>query len=120
MRIGLFFGSFNPIHTGHLIIANNVINQTGIAKIWFIVSPQNPLKTTTDLLDAHIRFQLVSIAIDGDNRFTASDVEFKMPLPSYTINTLTYLEDTNSKHEFYLILGSDSFSNLHRWKNHLR
>ena len=82
MKIGLFFGSFNPIHTGHLIIANTVINETEIANIWFIVSPQNPLKARVDLLDANIRFQLVSSAIDGDDRFKASDVEFKMPLPS--------------------------------------
>jgi nicotinate-nucleotide adenylyltransferase len=120
MKIGLFFGSFNPIHTGHLIIANTVINETEIANIWFIVSPQNPLKARVDLLDANIRFQLVSSAIDGDDRFKASDVEFKMPLPSYTINTLKYLETTYRENEFYLILGSDSFLNLSNWKDHLR
>src|SRR5678815_1668718 len=91
MKVGLLFGSFNPIHTGHLIIANTVINETEISKVWFIVSPQNPLKARAGLLDADIRLQLVSIAIDGDNRFKASDVEFKMPLPSYTAVSYTHL-----------------------------
>jgi nicotinate-nucleotide adenylyltransferase len=120
MKIGLFFGSFNPIHTGHLIIANTVINETEITNVWFIVSPQNPLKARADLLDAEIRFQLVSIAINGDDRFKASDVEFKMPLPSYTINTFKYLETTYPESEFYFILGSDSFLNLPNWRDHIR
>ena len=120
MKVGLLFGSFNPIHTGHLIIANTVINETEISKVWFIVSPQNPLKARAGLLDADIRLQLVSIAIDGDNRFKASDVEFKMPLPSYTINTLNHLETIYPENEFYLLLGSDSFLNLSNWKDHSR
>lgn len=119
MKIGLFFGSFNPIHTGHLIIANTVINETDISKIWFIVSPQNPLKNIADLLDSQIRFKFVSMATDSDSRFEACDVEFKMPLPSYTINTLKHLEVRYPENEFYLILGSDSFLNLSDWKDHV-
>jgi len=118
MKIGLFFGSFNPIHTGHLIIANTAINEIGLAEVWFIVSPQNPLKARADLLDAGVRFQFVSLAIDGDNRFKASDVEFNMPLPSYTIDTIKHLETIYPENEFYLILGSDSFLNLSNWKGH--
>lgn len=118
MKIGLLFGSFNPIHTGHLIIANTVLNEMPLAEIWFVVSPQNPLKKTTDLLDADKRFLLVEKAIDGDHRFKASDVEFKLPLPSYSINTLKHLEESFPGNEFYLILGSDSFLSLDKWKDH--
>ncbi|HEX5150323.1 MAG TPA: nicotinate (nicotinamide) nucleotide adenylyltransferase [Parafilimonas sp.] len=118
MKVGLFFGSFNPIHTGHLIIANTVINETEITKVWFIVSPQNPLKIGADLLDADVRFQLVSMAINKDDRFEASDVEFRMSLPSYTINTVQHLETLHPENEFYLILGSDSFLNLPGWKDY--
>src|SRR6478736_4718565 len=118
MQIGLLFGSFNPIHTGHLVIANTVINDTEVSKVWFIVSPQNPLKAKSDLLDAYVRFQLVSLAIDKDNRFEVSDLEFKMPLPSYTIDTLKHLETLYRENEFYLILGSDSFLNLSVWKDY--
>jgi nicotinate-nucleotide adenylyltransferase len=118
MKIGLLFGSFNPIHTGHLIIANAIINDIEISKVWFIVSPQNPLKAKSDLLDAYARFQLVSLAINNDHRLEVSDLEFKMPLPSYTIDTLQYLEALYPENEFYLILGSDSFLNLSSWKDY--
>ena len=120
MKIGLLFGSFNPVHIGHLIIANAVINKTGISKIWFVVSPQNPLKIKADLLEASARFQLVFLAIEDDDRFEASDVEFKMPLPSYTIDTLEHLESSYTETEFYLILGSDSFLSLSNWKDYTR
>lgn len=118
MKIGLFFGSFNPIHTGHLIIASTVLNEMPLTSIWFIVSPQNPLKKTTGLLDADKRFQLVEKAIAGDPRFKASDVEFNLSLPSYSVNTLKHLETAYPENEFYLILGSDSFLGLGKWKGH--
>lgn len=117
MKIGLLFGSFNPIHTGHLIIANTVLNELPLSEIWFIVSPQNPLKQTADLLDADKRFRLVEKAIAGNPRFKASDAEFYLPLPSYSISTLKHLEQTYPGNEFYLILGSDSFLSLDKWKH---
>ena len=118
MNIGLFFGSFNPIHTGHLIIANTVLNTFALDNIWFIVSPQNPLKEKSELLAPEFRFQMVEKAIAKDFRFKASDVEFNLPLPSYTIDTLTYLENVYPSNQFYLILGSDAFQALPHWKNH--
>ena len=118
MKIGLYFGSFNPIHTGHLIIASHIIENTDLKKIWFVVSPHNPLKPAASLLNEYHRLHLVRIAIDGDNRFKASDVEFKLPQPSYTINTLAYLTEMYPTHQFVIIMGSDSYCNLHRWKNY--
>ena len=116
MTIGLYFGSFNPIHVGHLIIANQILNETEIKKIWFVVSPQNPLKAES-LLDAYSRLHLVRLAIEEDKRMKASDIEFHLPKPSYTINTLTYLGEKYPKHQFVIIMGSDSFQNIHKWKN---
>lgn len=118
MNIGLFFGSFNPIHNGHLIIANTVLNTFTIDKLWFVVSPQNPLKEKSELLTPEFRFQMVEEAISGDNRLTASNIEFNLPLPSYTINTLTYFESTYPENQFYLVLGSDAFKSLDQWKNY--
>lgn len=118
MNIGLFLGSFNPIHTGHLIIANTVLNTFALDSIWFVVSPQNPLKEKSELLSPEFRFQMVEKAIAGDPRFKASDVEFNLPIPSYTINTLTYLENAYPSNKFYLVLGSDAFQALPQWKNH--
>lgn len=118
MQIGLLFGSFNPIHTGHLIIANTVLNELPLTQIWFIVSPHNPLKKSADLLNAGIRLQLVKKAIADDKRMLASDVEFNLPLPSYTINTLSYLETAYPENKFYFILGSDSFQQLCKWKDY--
>ena len=117
MIIGLYFGSFNPIHIGHLIIANQILNETEIKKVWFVVSPQNPLKTESKLLDAYSRLHLVRLAIEEDKRMKASDIEFHLPKPSYTINTLVYLEEKYPKHQFAIIMGSDSFQNIHEWKN---
>lgn len=118
-EIGLFFGSFNPIHYGHLIIASHVLNETAISKIWFIISPQNPLKKSATLLNEYQRLHLLRLAIDNDPfRFTASDIEFKLPRPSYTIDTLSYLEEQYPEKKFNIIIGSDSLSNLHKWKNH--
>jgi nicotinate-nucleotide adenylyltransferase len=118
MKIGLYFGSFNPVHTGHLIIANHILNETALEKIWFIVSPQNPFKSTVALLNEYDRLQLIRLATEEDNRIKASDIEFNLPRPSYTINTLAYLDEKYPDHEFSIIMGSDSFQNLHKWKNY--
>jgi nicotinate-nucleotide adenylyltransferase len=117
MRIGLYFGSFNPIHHGHLIIANYVLQNSDINQIWFIVSPQNPLKPSGSLLNEYHRLYLVQCAIEGENNFRAMDIEFKLPKPSYTANTLIHLQEKYPSHLFSIILGSDSYSNIHRWKN---
>lgn len=117
MKIGLYFGSFNPIHVGHLIIANHILNETGLQKIWFVVSPQNPFKNSNALLNEYDRFHLVQKAIEGDDRLKASDIEFSLPKPSYTVHTLAYLEDKYPGCVFSIIMGSDSFQNLGKWKN---
>ena len=118
MNIGLYFGSFNPIHIGHLIIANHVLNETPIKKIWFIVSPQNPFKESKTLLNEFDRLHLVRLATQEDNRIKCSDIEFNLPKPSYTSNTLTFLSEKYPEHQFSLIMGSDSYQNLDKWKNY--
>jgi nicotinate-nucleotide adenylyltransferase len=117
MKIGLYFGSFNPIHNGHLIIANHILNETDLKRIWFVVSPQNPFKRSSALLNEYDRLHLVQKAIAGDDRLKASEIEFSLPLPSYTVHTLAYLKEKYPGHEFVLIMGSDSFQNLPKWKN---
>jgi nicotinate-nucleotide adenylyltransferase len=117
MHIGLYFGSFNPIHTGHLIIANHIIANTEIDKVWFVVSPHNPLKEAHSLLNEYDRLHLVNLAIEDNPKFRASNVEFHLPKPSYTIDTLTYLAEKFPLERFSIIMGSDSFQNIHRWKN---
>jgi nicotinate-nucleotide adenylyltransferase len=117
MKIGLYFGSFNPIHHGHLIIANHVVNETALQQVWFVVSPQNPFKQNQSLLNEYHRLHLVKLAIEGENKLRATDIEFKLPKPSYTITTLQYLEEKYPDHQFSIILGSDSFQNLDKWKN---
>ena len=118
MKIGLYFGSFNPVHIGHLIIANYVLNETDLDKIWFVVSPQNPFKKNKSLLNEYDRLHLIRTAIEDDTRMKASDIEFYLPKPSYTINTLTYLKEKYPEQDFYLIMGSDSFQNIDKWKNY--
>jgi nicotinate-nucleotide adenylyltransferase len=118
MKIGLYFGSFNPIHIGHLIIASHIADFTDVKQVWFVVSPQNPLKTSSSLLNEHQRLFLVQTAIEKDNRFKTCDIEFKMPKPSYTIDTLTYLGEKYPEHSFQIIIGSDSFQNIQQWKNY--
>lgn len=118
MKIGLYFGSFNPVHVAHLIIANHILNEKKIEKIWFVVSPQNPFKTESNLLNEYHRLQLIRIATEDDNRIKASDIEFNLPKPSYTANTLIYLAEKYPDVEFSIIMGSDSFRNLPQWKNY--
>jgi|CXWL01.1.fsa_nt_gi nicotinate-nucleotide adenylyltransferase len=118
MKIGLYFGSFNPVHVAHLIIANHILNETDIERIWFVVSPQNPFKTESNLLNEYHRLHLVRLATEDDNRIKASDIEFGLPKPSYTTSTLAYLAEKHPEHEFCIIMGSDSFQNLYKWKNY--
>lgn len=117
MKVGLYFGSFNPIHIGHLIIANHILNETGLQKVWFVVSPQNPFKKSHTLLNEFDRLHLVQLAIDGDERLKAVDIEFSLPKPSYTAATLTYLAEKYPAYQFEIIMGSDSFQNLGSWHN---
>lgn len=118
MNIGLYFGSFNPIHLGHLIIANHVLNHSDLDKIWFVVSPHNPLKKSHTLLNEYDRFHLVELAIEDNSNFKASHIEFNLPKPSYTVHTLAYLKEKFPFEQFTIIMGSDSFQNLPNWKNH--
>jgi len=118
MRIGLYFGSFNPIHIGHLIVAN--VMAESMDRVWFVVSPQNPFKKTRSLLHEFDRLEMVEKAVQDNYKLEASDVEFRMPKPNYTIDTLTYLTEKHPAHTFKLILGSDNLSQFQRWKNHLK
>jgi len=118
MEIGLFFGSFNPIHIGHLIIANMVHQTTSVNEIWFVVTPQNPLKQKSNLLHEFDRYDLVQAAIADNYHFRASDIEFNLNRPNYTINTLTYLSEKHSDKKFKLIIGEDNLSQFPKWKNH--
>ena len=117
MKIGLYFGSFNPIHHGHLIIASHIQQETELDQVWFVVSPQNPLKPQKGLLNEYHRLHLVQLAVDGENKLKAVDIEFRLPKPSYTVDTLTYLEEKHPGNEYSVIMGSDSFQNIHKWKN---
>jgi nicotinate-nucleotide adenylyltransferase len=118
MKIGLYFGSFNPVHVGHLIIGSFVANNTNVDQVWFVVSPHNPLKKTTTLLNEYHRLHLVQLAIEKDQQLKTSNIEFKLPRPSYTIDTLTYLQEKHPNYDFSVILGSDSFQNITKWKNY--
>lgn len=117
MKTGLYFGSFNPIHIGHLIIAQHILNETDLQQVWFVVSPQNPFKQQKTLLNEYDRLYLVNLGIQKTPGFKASDIEFNLPKPSYTIDTLTYLGEKYPQHEFAIIMGSDSLQNLDKWKN---
>ena len=117
MRIGLYFGSFNPVHNGHLIIANSILNTMDIDQIWMVISPQNPLKEQKSLLNEYHRKHLVDISIVGENKLRSSSIEFSLPKPSYTVDTLSYLKEKYPEHHFTIIMGSDSYQNIGRWKN---
>ena len=117
-KTGLFFGSFNPIHQGHLMIANYMVEFTDIGQVWFIISPHNPLKEKASLLADHHRLAMANIAVEDDSRFRASNIEFHLPQPSYTIDTLTYLTEKNPEKEFVMICGSDNLPTFTKWKNY--
>jgi len=116
-KIGLFFGSFNPVHNGHMIIANYILEFSELEQIFFVVSPQNPFKKKAGLLEDYHRLALVKEAVGDNDKYHACDIEFKMPKPSYTIDTLTYLKEKYPEKEFSLIMGSDNLKNFHKWKN---
>lgn len=118
MRVGLYFGSFNPVHNGHLIIANFLANNTNLDQIWFVISPRNPLKKNAFLLNENHRKHLVDLSIEGEPKLRTSNIEFKLPRPSYTVDTLSYLKEKYSSYTFSIILGGDSFSNIKNWKNY--
>lgn len=116
-KIGLFFGSFNPIHIGHLILANYILENSDMNELWFVVSPQNPFKEKKSLLNDHNRLDMVELAIKNYPDMRASNVEFSLPTPSYTIDTLTYLKEKHPDYSFSLIMGEDNLGSLHKWKN---
>ncbi|GAB6011288.1 nicotinate (nicotinamide) nucleotide adenylyltransferase [Viscerimonas tarda] len=118
MNIGIFSGSFNPVHTGHLILANFVTGFTDIDEVWFLVSPQNPLKEKTDMLAEAIRYEMVKLAVEDYPKMKASDFEFSLPRPSYTINTLSSLKQKFPGHVFSLIIGGDNWANFTNWKDY--
>ncbi len=116
-KTGLFFGSFNPIHIGHLILANYILENTDMEELWFVVSPQNPFKNKKSLLNDHNRLDMVQLAVRNYPNMRASNIEFSLPVPSYTVDTLTYLKERHPDHSFALIMGEDNLNSLHKWKN---
>ncbi len=116
-RVGLYFGSFNPVHIGHMAIAGYMTEFGGLDQVWFIISPHNPLKNKETLLADHHRLYMTQLAIGDSDKLKSSDIEFKLPVPSYTIDTLTYLKEKHSQHEFCLVMGEDNIFTLHKWKN---
>ena len=118
MEIGLFFGSFNPFHIGHKVIASYVQEVTSIQQVWLVVSPQNPFKSKNSLLGQHHRLMIIRIEIEDNPNLKVSDIEFSLPTPNYTIDTLTHLNEKYPNHEFSLIMGSDNLNSLKKWKNH--
>jgi nicotinate-nucleotide adenylyltransferase len=118
MKIGLFFGSFNPIHTGHMIIANIMAETTDLNKVWFVVTPQNPMKTSANLLHDFDRYDMVRAAVYDNYKLEVSDVEFHLPKPNYTIHTLAHLSEKHPDKEFRVIIGEDNLNTFTRWKNY--
>jgi nicotinate-nucleotide adenylyltransferase len=117
-KTGLFFGSFNPVHTGHMVIANYMATQTPLKEVWMVISPHNPLKKKQSLAPDYDRLHLVRLAIGDNPRLRASDIEFGLPQPSYTIDTLTYLKEKYPEKDFVLIMGGDNLATFHKWKNY--
>jgi nicotinate-nucleotide adenylyltransferase len=117
MNIGLYFGSFNPIHIGHCIIASHIVQNVSLDSVWFVVSPQNPLKQSSSLLNEYHRLHLVQLAVEDEAKLKACDIEFHLPRPSYTINSIAYLNEKYPDKTFSIIIGSDSLQNLDKWKN---
>lgn len=118
MKIGLYFGTFNPIHVGHLIIANHMAEHSNLDQIWMVVTPHNPLKQKNTLLDDYQRLHLVRLATEDYPKIKPTDIEFKLPQPNYTVNTLAHLSEKFPQHEFSLIMGEDNLKSLHKWKNY--
>lgn len=117
MKTGLYFGSFNPIHIGHLIIGNNIRENAGLDEVWFVISPHNPHKKSKSLVHEFDRRDMVEAAIEGNMHFKACDIEFQLPKPSFTIHTLAHLREKYQQHHFSLLLGEDNLLQFHRWKN---
>lgn len=117
-EIGLFFGSFNPIHIGHLIIANHLVEHSTMSELWFVITPQSPFKEKHSLLDNYSRFEMVHRAVEEYEKLRPSDIEFHLPQPNYTVNTLAYLEEKYPSLDFALIMGEDNLKSFHKWKNY--
>ncbi len=118
MKIGLYFGTFNPIHVGHMIIANHMAEHSDLQQIWMVVTPHNPHKQKSTLLEDYQRLHLVNLATEDYIKIKATDIEFKLPQPNYTVNTLAHLKDKYPQHEFSLIMGEDNLKSFHKWKNY--
>lgn len=118
MKVGLYFGTFNPIHIGHLIIANHMAEYSDLDQIWMVVTPHNPHKQKNTLLDDYHRLHMVHLATEDFSKIKPSDIEFKLPQPNYTVNTLAHLQEKYPDYEFALIMGEDNLNSLHKWKNH--
>ncbi len=118
LTVGLYFGTYNPIHIGHLAIANFMVEFTEIDQLWFVVSPHNPHKKKANLLDDYQRLEMVHRAVDSDPRFRVSNIEFNLPKPSYTIDTLAYLKEHFPEYRFKILMGSDNLESFHKWKNY--
>ncbi len=118
MKIGLYFGSFNPIHIGHLVIANHIVEHSDLNQVWFVVTPHNPFKKKSTLLDDHQRLEMVYRATKDYTKLKPCDIEFSLPQPNYTVNTLAYLQEKYPDYEFSLIMGEDNLKSFHKWKNY--
>jgi nicotinate-nucleotide adenylyltransferase len=118
MKVGLYFGTFNPMHVGHLIIASHMAEFTELDQVWLVVTPHNPLKKKSTLLEDYHRLQMVFLATEDYPNLKPSDVEFRLPQPNYTVNTLAHLQEKFPTHEFSLIMGEDNLNSLHKWKNY--
>ena len=118
MKIGLYFGSFNPIHIGHLVIANHIAEYSDLNQVWFVVTPHNPFKKKSSLLDNYQRLEMVYRATKDYTKLKPSDIEFNLPQPNYTVNTLAHLQEKYPEHEFALIMGEDNLKSFHKWKNY--
>lgn len=118
MNVGLYFGTFNPIHIGHLIIANHMVEYTDLDEVWFVVTPHNPHKQKSTLLNDYHRLEMVYLACENYPKLKPCDIEFKLPQPNYTIDTLAHLEEKYPKHNFSLIMGQDNLNTFHKWKNY--